>query len=604
MKWIRLLLILFPVCLSLQDYTSENSSSSGHRNLIIIQDHYTESNKRLSPCTVALLRALQAEIAPILVSSSVWYNACCYIECHGNEHFLKPRLKKWEVYKVNKHLYLAVPKGYKEFINSCCEDATWFVQKTGNAESSNNVDDIKIGLKLSQLEKIEKPFECSTGQAAKNTFRRVGAFFTGTKPDITVEHLKQVLITNDDMPHGCKSPPLDIFLVGHGTCNEKKKSKQFMLAGFTLDDFRSFLKFLNDNLNTRLLIYQTCYAGGKLLKIPYTTAGKADLYNFDIVSCCTTNSPASIIYNPFSQNNLDFQKIFIKLDDSTNVSIQERVAAYMPINTDSVSKRIIENIPFLRPAGSNDFVLCDGDHSGSVVLYDGTSQEIVLDSKQVFITKGNLRNVSIDMKNTPTAIIESGGGDITIERLNAPDQTLDQIILYCFSPVTMPGCPLSAVYIQELICKKSKEDTKSKSFKHVTISSYRISRRSSCEQDLSINGNCSRMLGLRKNITYQDQQKVFIQSYKPQRKSNFSDFFSFLWSTANIAQVGVGACMGSALSIASIPTSLASLASGSGSSGRSSIKRKKNWSISTPKILSSKNAFKYLEQFTKLEQEV
>ncbi len=559
-----------------------------HRNLIIIQDHYTEKAQPLSACTVVLLRALQSEVAPILVSTSVWYSACEYLDRHGNEHFLKPKRHRWNVYVVNKHLYLAVPIAYQETVTNKFS----FVRACEPISTSNGIttQDLAVGLKLSRLKVLENPFECSFSRSAKNTFQAIGSCFTGDKTDVTTTILKNVLVTKDDCD-GCLLP-LDIFLTGHGRA--KNKAKQIRLAGFSLEEFRSFLTFLNNEVSTRLLIYQTCYGGGNMLKIPYTTDGMPDRYAFDIISCCATNSAASVIYNPFSQNNIDFCNLLKASDDQSEIDSQLRVSSYFPASTDSARKRILENVPFIRPKGARAFNVCKSPQS-TVRVYEKGQKGVELYNTQLFFIPHDLKNVSIAMKDKCSAIISQDGDEtITIKKLEACDQLLDDIVLYCFFPVTLPGCPVGNVFIKELICKRTKNDNATIRLQNVKICSYRSSRKTSNFQDLSLNGQCNRIVGFRKKITYEHEGRTYTQDYRPQKRSSFKDFCSFLWTSFSFAKTGAGVFTGNPLSIASLPMSLMSVG-GNGGKSQYSVKSKKSWHISKAKVLSQKKAVEYKE---------
>jgi len=188
------------------------------------------------------------------------------------------------------------------------------------------------------------------------------------------------------------------------------------------------------------------------------------------------------------------------------------------------------------------------------------------------------------------------GDDVVIEKLYAPEQNLDDIVLYCFSPISMPGTPPITFLIKELVCKKYKDDLEPSLFQNVTVHTYRTSKKSCTTYELSVNGSCGGAMGVRKKITYQENGHVCSKEFRPTKQTSFRDVASMLWTVATFSKIGIGLSTGNPLSVASIPGSLMALTS-SGHSYQPSIKNKKNWHISKPKTLSSKIALKYTNQF-------
>jgi hypothetical protein len=116
-------------------------------------------------------------------------------------------------------------------------------------------------------------------------------------------YLNSVLITNkkDD-----QQPMMwDIYITGHG-------SQASTIAGMSITSFRLLLGFLNLGINTRSLMYNTCFSGGVNLKSPYTytTDISQDTdFNFMIINANTISSPT------YASSSYDFKKYFKGMDE-------------------------------------------------------------------------------------------------------------------------------------------------------------------------------------------------------------------------------------------------------------------------------------------------
>ena len=342
----------FMVCVSFSDINSAKNcmhdSLGSRRNLFIIQDDYNEFWGCLGACTVALLRALQAESAPILVSSSLWMNMCIYLRLHGDEHFLKPKKKRWRIYYVNSAVYLAVPQQYINQVRQICS-ACEIDESVADWPSGLNLtpDDLIVGLKCSSLQELYAPFACTLPRLGFYGLRMIMTV-AHVEADITQHVLQKALITRLDVSSLEQYPGYEIFLLGHGRASRILRD---YIAGFTVNEFRSFLNCLATDFNVNVLIYQTCYGGGRHLVVPYMTSHKPDRYTYPIVSCSSGSIPSSVIYDPFSEHNLDFSKIFKNVaDGSTSLDLHQRLAAFYPHNSDSLKKRVLHNLPLIREA--------------------------------------------------------------------------------------------------------------------------------------------------------------------------------------------------------------------------------------------------------------
>jgi hypothetical protein len=82
----------------------------------------------------------------------------------------------------------------------------------------------------------------------------------------------------------------NIVINGHGGGNEGYCSLS-AIAGLPYNEFKNLLQFLNTKIETNILMYATCYGGGKWLLNVYNADNKPDIYNFPIIIAGITESP-------------------------------------------------------------------------------------------------------------------------------------------------------------------------------------------------------------------------------------------------------------------------------------------------------------------------
>ena len=274
------------------------------RNLVILQDDINEVNGMLGACTLTLLRALQAESAPILVSSGLWFNMCLYLHAHGNEHSLKPHKKNWQLYRVTSDVYCAIPKKYKEKIQFVCKDFP--AQQTIADGTQLTRDDITLGIKCSRLSAIESPFLISWSRVFGNRLRLLGSAFS-YHAALSPAVLRKVLVSSEDIANIKEYPPLDIFMVGHGRASSLFSS---VIAGYSIPEFHAIIVSFEHDFHLNVLIYQTCYGGDLHLVKPFMTNGKPDVYHYTIISCCTGAMPSVVYFEKESKHSLEVHHDF------------------------------------------------------------------------------------------------------------------------------------------------------------------------------------------------------------------------------------------------------------------------------------------------------
>lgn len=491
-----------------------------HRNLIIIQDDYNETNGCLHACTITLLQALQAAAAPILVSKSLWFNMCLYLRQYDNTHFLKPKKKQWQLYRVNQSAYLAIPKQYKKKAAIVSQhfklpqpiiDAT-----TGNALTH---EDIVLGLKCSKLKEVSSPFSCTFTQLVAHRAETVGSLFS-FNADVNTKLLHSIFITRDEIANIESYPAWDIFLVGHGKTSRIFNSQ---LAGFSVSEFRALLGFLHNAIHTNALVYQTCFGGGKHLTIPYTTKNEADCYNYAIICCCTSASPATVMHDPFSKHNTDFNAMFKDITNHSSAdNFEQRLASFFPNQHESPKKRLLHNIPSIRLPQSTEFVALGGPSTEETLqVYKpeaANNETIIIDNKLAFLLYDHgIIHTPIVMKGSCAALIpmHPEADTVIIDTLDAREQTLHDISLYCFTPISMVQAPTGTYLIKELLCKRHEDDTSYSTLRNVMISSNRTTPLLETAYEQELEQKYLYNFLLRKKVTYELDGKTYKRMIKP-----------------------------------------------------------------------------------------
>lgn len=521
------LFVILP-CISQNDtgLTFNHQPFGVRRNLFIIQDDYNEFCGTPGACTIALLRALQAECAPILVSSSLWTNMCIYLRLHGDEHFLKPKKKRWLVYKVTAAVYLAVPMSYQERL----------CQVMNNVKIENKIidhysravlapDDIVLGCKCSRFVQLQEPFACTLPRLGLYSLNMLATLLK-FKADINPEILRKTLITREDASQIPHYPGLEIFLLGHGRASRLLRN---YIAGFSINEFRLFLATLKADFNVSLLMYQTCYGGGPHLVVPYVTHGQPDLYPFPIVTCCSGALPASVIYDPFSVHNLDFSKIFKDLSDSsTELDLADRLASFFPHRTDSLKKRVLHNIPQIRMSGSPEFVAVAGTiENPSIQIYkppDGLDkQKVIIQDVPAFLFYGYGIIAPIEMKGTCASIIpmDPFAKTFFFNTIDAREHTFHDLVLYSFCPVSMVEVPESTFLIRQLFCKLNSSEDRWQVLHNVTIKCNRSNQLLQTAYEQELEDKYLRNYTVRKKATYSFGNSTYSFYVKPLHGPDF-----------------------------------------------------------------------------------
>lgn len=94
-----------------------------------------------------------------------------------------------------------------------------------------------------------------------------------------------------------KKDPWVLYLSAHGyPCDEEQKTA--LVSGMTVSEFRSFLEFLDTKMNTTLLAYNSCFAGGTDGLSVYKKDGRDLSFSYPIIMTSITDAPTYVFGTP------------------------------------------------------------------------------------------------------------------------------------------------------------------------------------------------------------------------------------------------------------------------------------------------------------------
>lgn len=196
-----------------------------------------------------------------------------------------------------------------------------------------------------------------------------------------------------------------VYLSGHGH-SKSESDKDALVSGMRVGEFKAFLRFLDNNMSTTLLVYNSCFAGGRDGLSVYKNKGKDLLLSYDVIMTSIAGAPTYVFGTPSgfklppysSGNQLEssdirngaFQPFFFQYfpefftyahqqfcDDKCMFLINH----YKGCLEQGCPVYQIENLPMVRHANRNKFVpLDDRDH---FVVDNIRGNKIVLEDQKV-----------------------------------------------------------------------------------------------------------------------------------------------------------------------------------------------------------------------------
>lgn len=188
-------------------------------------------------------------------------------------------LSQWAIKEINDFLYLLVPQ---EYVQALKIDMA-IIKKVSDEPKITPVE-LQLGLKVNHMKNITSLSEITSktiGEPSRPHYV-VNALYNTSRKTSDIFCMR-----SDYHAHNESQVPLwTIYMDGHGTMNGK-------IVGMGLDDFKEVLNFFEKSINTRLLIYKSCYAAGLNNEIIYKDARTAihKTYPFAIITQAITDAP-------------------------------------------------------------------------------------------------------------------------------------------------------------------------------------------------------------------------------------------------------------------------------------------------------------------------
>jgi len=345
---------------------NRSEGDSGFYSSIYPQNQ-TTPNRAISEI---LLIALQSKSNMVITSRWLWdlivhhlsrasttSNTAAFTqECKNFQKEFDP--SAWQVYtfrdavtqQTNEPMLLFIPrtKQFEPYINKFETFSTNLkVLNYKNEPQKISDGELLLGITIANLQIVVNPLELPPLNVIKRDSRTIGI---GTKPSDKLQNYLEKIVINRKNLMSAYDQYLnnwDIYLVGHGRSKE-------VIAGMSLENFGSFIDFLNAKIKTRSLFYDTCYAGGENLETPFlidSTSQKKEL-NFTLISSTTFDLPTYGTSNEKQEDQrIDFRQYFLDINSyftNNNPPLAEAVKKVSDWSRSYKSNRVVLEIPAVR----------------------------------------------------------------------------------------------------------------------------------------------------------------------------------------------------------------------------------------------------------------
>lgn len=328
-------------------YFISSTTFADQRSILIFLD---DSENDVGAITGDLITALSQKPGPMLVSSSLLKNLFSRYEgdlknkdnyflqrryyqasqAQGDAQELKYILVKalnfdkneWVVKSVGDSLNLLVPISYLTSLGLSAQE----VEKTVSNSDTSEVE-IILGLKVNHQKNLHDLIEASPN------------FINSGDPDYFLDALNKnsLFVTRSEYTKYLVTPHTwSIFMQGHGVYNQS-------IVGIQLYKFVDLLNFFAQKIDTRLLVYSSCYAAGANSKAIYdelNSVAKKQL-PYTIITQAITDAP-TIAITPkvhlldsgelqLTPTNLNFAK-FVELVTKDEAVDYQKAIAHLSVN--------------------------------------------------------------------------------------------------------------------------------------------------------------------------------------------------------------------------------------------------------------------------------
>lgn len=256
------------------------------RGLLIYLDQHEQEGESTA-IMYSLINAINRNTGPIITSALLLYKI-------QNNNLLEVIWNNWIIKKItttnltpedykyeNDWLYLLIPNNYLKRLNLTIDSVKKYAP-----EKISDVE-LTLGLKVNHLQLSNIPI------SEKEVFSLIlfppddSGYFARALYNAT-KNISDIFCIHTEYPKTYPQPTWSIFMSGHGIMESK-------MVDLRLPDFEKVLDFLEHKINTRLLVYESCYAAGLTAEKVYKDATTAvqKTYSFAIITNALTDVPVS-----------------------------------------------------------------------------------------------------------------------------------------------------------------------------------------------------------------------------------------------------------------------------------------------------------------------
>ncbi len=266
---------------------------------------------------------------------------------------------EWIIKEINPSLYLLLHKSYL-VEKKISEDAV----TEYNDQTAVTAVEMQLGLKVNHMKTV-------TARDIKKPT---------TEPELAnyfLEALRENLFVHNfeyTEEFSQYRSAWSIFILGHGMIDKS-------IAGISIDDFKTFLSFLEKIISTKLLYYLSCYGAGKNSASIYKTSQKG----------VTKTYPFAIITQALTDAAVDFQGLemkfgqFLHLATTSDCINYKELATYI---TPDLNLRGPGSIPQIKFPGLEWFSVIDESKVASIGSILAKTRTEPLDIGTFFKKKG------------------------------------------------------------------------------------------------------------------------------------------------------------------------------------------------------------------------
>lgn len=317
-----------------QNISNGASYTYAPRALLIYLD---DTEEELDAMGLSLLFAIGKNPGPIVASM----HSMKLIKNESSDDIKNILNTSWIIKQINDDILFLIPLNYLKNIGLNPAD----VKKSGATTITET--ELALGLKVNHME--EKTLDTI------KFFR----FFLGAKksdyflPALynSATHTSSIFCLRSDYTGHKNALPLwSIYMGGHGESARYSEK----IAGISIADFKEVLDFLENKINTRLLVYVSCYAADINNETIYKAAKSPiqKTYSFPIITQALTDAPVS------SRAALEKPEKFVQ---ATTVPVSDAIDYGQAMQYLNPEARMAENTAQIKFPGTEWFSAINAD---------------------------------------------------------------------------------------------------------------------------------------------------------------------------------------------------------------------------------------------------